>query len=257
MHIHFKMGQLEIQGNLLRNMHRLSQAYMSSIDGNKSTITYLEKEVIPKLKSWGLPDKGYKAIVPGTLRLHKSVPELVRQQLVVSLTGFFEVFINDTLKEIYLSNPSTLKSQNKTLNDEDIIEAITNDNIIEKLIEVKLRGVMYGNFENWIKYINHNFGFNFRSPNEISELFQVRNCIVHNDCKVSRELALKFRTRKYVLEKEINITEKDYKKYFEAIFDYSKKITSDVIKKYSKKKVRNEEFGQHFFAESYKSRNER
>jgi len=55
-------------------------------------------------------------------------------------------------------------------------------------------------------------------------------------------LATRARSKRYKLGREIKITEKDYIRFFEAVFDFSTKITLEIIKKYTKSKIRYKSF---------------
>ena len=270
------MNQIDIYNNLLNNMRALEKVYNSTLYGanhqevfttkilakcdskyaqkrlNASDLkealkdieaietTRKEKKINPKLTKREI--LLLRKVMTISLKNQKRVPGLARQQLIISLNSLFEVFIGDTLKTIYHSNIDSLKSENTTLKDKEIIEAITDNNVIDRLIEAKIRKVLYGSFEEWIKHMNYTFGFKFKVPKVISEMFLIRNCLVHNSCKVSKELATRARSKRYKLGREIKITEKDYIRFFEAVFDFSTKITLEIIKKYTKSKIRYKSF---------------
>lgn len=276
------MNQFDIYHNLLDNMGALSEVYTSTTYGANHKEVFItrllakcdSKYAQRRLKASDLKEalKDIEAIenarkertiklnfttkevsllrkvITKALKTQKKVPWLARQQLIISLTSLFEVFVSDTLKGIYSSNINTLKSENTTLKDTELIEAIANNNVIDRLIEVKIRKILYQSFEEWIKYMNCAFGFNFEVPKDISKLFLIRNCLVHNNSKSSKELTTKFKGKKYIFGREIGITEKDYIQFFEAVFDYSTKITMEVIKKYTKSKITSKSFRASFFA---------
>lgn len=166
------------------------------------------------------------------LKIQREVPILARQQSLISLVSIFESFITDTLKTLFYYNLNSLKSENTTLNDREIIEAVSNKNVIDAIIESKTRKLLYEPFEKLINYLNNNFGLDIEFSEGVSNIILLRNCIVHNNCKVSKELSSEL---KIDAGKSINITKGDYKLFLSKIFEYSKLITIKVTKKYENK----------------------
>ena len=265
------MQQIDIRLTLKNNMRALSEVYKSTIYGAKHRevfiirlLTKLESkyakniskspEIKKALIELNVLDKvrkskivtvkftnkeitGLRKNVRKVLKRQRTVPTLARRQIMISLASNLEIYISDTLKHIFTINKDSLKSENSTLKDSDIIEAVSDKNVLGALIDKKIRGLMYSEFENWIKYLRVNLGVDVRVPKQVKELFLVRNCIIHNNSKVSRELINKIKSKRYKFNKEVNLSENDYKRYFEATHDFGDKLEVKVIEKYEKIKI--------------------
>lgn len=170
------------------------------------------------------------------LRIQRSVPVLARRQVIISLVSIFEGSFSDTLKNIYSVNLDSLKSDSSTLKDIELVEAISNNTVLDRLIEKKTRRIMYDRIEKWVEYLKNTIGLKIEITKDVKELFLVRNCLVHNNCRTSKELADGFGGR-YKIGKIINVTDRDCFRYFEAVFNLNKKITFQIFTKYLKKKT--------------------
>ena len=168
------------------------------------------------------------------LRVFRRIPALSREQAIISLMLIFEGFVSDLLREIFENNPDALKSTKSTLKDEELIDALKTGNTLERLKEAKVRDLMYGSVDNWIKYFQNNLGFNIDIQNDIIELNLVRNCLIHNNGLVSRELEKIIKKQRYIYAKQINVTEKDYYRYKNAIETFARKMWEEYIEKFQK-----------------------
>lgn len=95
--------------------------------------------------------------------------------------SYFEAFLNDLAKEIFLSRPNMLAS-NKTIKFEDVTNSSSYDEIILKLINKELLELFYKNMEDIIDYFFQKFNLTFLK-NEKEKLIEsslLRNCIIHN-----------------------------------------------------------------------------
>ena len=178
-----------------------------------------------------------RKIIRDELRDFKRIPALSREQAIISIMLIFEGFISDLLREIFENNIDALKSTKSTLKDEELIDAIKTGNTLELLKEAKVRDLMYGSVENWIKYFQNNLGFNIDIQNDIIELNLVRNCLIHNNGLVSHELEKIIKKKRYIYTKQINVTEKDYYRYKNTIVSFAQKMWGEYIEKFQKNNV--------------------
>lgn len=178
-----------------------------------------------------------RKIIRDELRDFKRIPALSREQAIISIMLIFEGFISDLLREIFENNIDALKSTKSTLKDEELIDAIKTGNTLERLKEAKVRDLMYGSVENWIKYFQNNLGFNIDIQNDIIELNLVRNCLIHNNGLVSHELEKIIKKKRYIYTKQINVTEKDYYRYKNTIVSFAQKMWGEYIEKFQKNNV--------------------
>lgn len=74
--------------------------------------------------------------------------------------SYFEAFLNDIAKEIFLSRPSMLAS-NKTIKFEDVTNSSSFNEIILKLINKELSELFYKNIEDIIDYFSQKFSLTF------------------------------------------------------------------------------------------------
>lgn len=155
------------------------------------------------------------------LKSIKNIPTLSREQAIISITVIFESFISDLINLMFDENINTLKSDKATLKDEELIESLNKGNTFEILKKKKIRNIMFGSVDDWIIYFHKVFKFNINTPYEIIELFLVRNCLIHNNKLVSRDLENKIKKKRYSYNKKINITENDYNRYLKAVKDFS------------------------------------
>ena len=177
-------------------------------------------------------------VMRGELRDFKRIPAISREQAIISLMLIFEGFVNDLLREIFENNTDALKSTKSTLKDEELIETLATGNTLERLIDTKLRDLMYGSVEAWVKYFQNNLGFDMNIQKDIVELNLVRNCIIHNNGLVSYELEKMIKKRRYIYAKQINVTEKDYDRYKNVVETFARKMWAEHVKKSKKPNVK-------------------
>jgi len=166
------------------------------------------------------------------LRYFRRIPALSREQAIISLMLIFEVFVSDLLREIFENNIDALKSTKSTLQDEELIDSLKKGDTLKQLKEAKVRDLMYGSVDKWIKYFKNNLGFNIDIQNDIIELNLVRNCLIHNNGLVSRELETIIKKKRYIYTKQINVTEKDYCRYKNAIETFTQEMWDEYIEKF-------------------------
>lgn len=192
---------------------------IESIKTKKLNLTKEELQLIRKLMF-------------SNLKNIKRIPKLAREQAIISICVVYEAFIRDLLIKIYETNMESLKSIKKTLNDELLIEAIKNNNVIEKLIEIKINDVLYGSIDDWIEYLQKNIGFNLKQNDILVELFLLRNCLIHNDKKVSLKLENRIKNKRYIYGKNINITKNDFKRFKKAVRNSTRNIWNEYSNKF-------------------------
>ena len=89
---------------------------------------------------------------------------------------------------------------------------------------------MYDSITGWVNLINEK-GFSIEHNEDLTEMFLVRNVLIHNNKKVGVELAKEINNKRYVLGKKISVTDKDAKKFKKAIEQVCKEINSAFLKK--------------------------
>lgn len=173
-----------------------------------------------------------KMVIRTQLRVIRNIPSLARIQLSVTLAANFEGYVADALRIAFNTNPDTLKSSKSTLKDEEIIDAVKSGDILHVLIENKVRNIMYGSANDWTSFLKKNLGFKLENTYDIEELFLIRNCILHNNGNVSRELQATKKKRYRNLGRPINITERDINRYLTAAIEDASAISREYTRKF-------------------------
>jgi hypothetical protein len=95
--------------------------------------------------------------------------------------SYFEVFLGDLIRKIYLSNPKMLP-KDKQLKFSEILEASTFENIVELMIEKENLAIFYQSMERVIEYLESKLNFNWADEHKEAIILAslLRNCIVHN-----------------------------------------------------------------------------
>ena len=122
----------------------------------------------------------------------------------IDAVSLFEHFMSNLVLRVYIDFPAKLKGLNKDSGEEAdtrrkklldvIIDSANRDEMIQKLIEEKIRGLFYGNPSDLFERDKANIGFNkhFREKqaslvSAFQEITARRNIIMHNDGRVDRK----------------------------------------------------------------------
>lgn len=167
------------------------------------------------------------------LKIAKNIPQLAREQLIITYATLLEGFVNDIIKDFLRKYPQSLKSNKTTLKDSQLIESIIEGNTLEKLIDLRLREIMYDSISGWIKYLIEK-GFNIAESKTLKEMFLIRNVLIHNNKKVGQELAKEIGGKRYKIGDTINVTENDIKHFKSAVDKIARDIYSEFVKKTKK-----------------------
>ncbi|MBI5303238.1 MAG: hypothetical protein HY868_13980 [Chloroflexi bacterium] len=118
--------------------------------------------------------------------------------------SYFEVFLGDLMKEIFLSNPSMLPKE-KQLKFSEILEARTFESVIELMIEKENLALVYQSMDKVIDYFETKLNLHWTDEHKdtIIRATYLRNCIVHNMSRADSRLA---QVSQYVVGQDINLT---------------------------------------------------
>jgi hypothetical protein len=158
-----------------------------------------------------------KKVVRKHLSTIRMIPLLARRQAVIALSATFEGFVADVIRQIYDANPLVLKSGKSTLKDGDLVDAVQSGDPLTLLKIHRLREVMYGSVADWLDYLRRPIGMSVKEDDTLTEMFLVRNAIVHNNSRVSQDLIASEGNRFKVFGRDLNVTEKDLERYVESV----------------------------------------
>jgi hypothetical protein len=133
-------------------------------------------------------------------------------QSVINICITYEDFVKRVILKYFEEQIQRLPSNKESLKNKLLIEAILRgDNIHRTLAESVAADLMHGSVEEWHDtLIKHKM--NIVTSPHLRELFLVRNCIVHNNARVSSYLHQAIPT-KYLLRKAIRLTVADVEKF--------------------------------------------
>jgi hypothetical protein len=170
------------------------------------------------------------------LKVVKNVPQLAREQLLITYSTLVEGYVHDTIRNFFKAFPRSLKSNKTTLKDSQLVDAILEGNTLEKLIDNRIREIMYDSISGWINYLVE-VGFKIKEEKDLNEMFLVRNVLIHNNKESGIELSREIGGKRYQFGKKVNVTENDIKRFKTAIDKTVQTINTEYQKKVNKNKT--------------------
>ena len=164
------------------------------------------------------------------LQVVKNVPKLAREQLLITYAILVEGYVNDIIRSYLKQIPNSLKSNKSTLKDYQLVDSIIEGNTLEKLVDLRVRELMYDSISGWIDFLIDR-GFRINQEKSLKEMFLLRNVIIHNNKKVGIELSKEIGGRRYSLGKGVDITNHDIKRFRAVIYKTTAKIDSEYNNK--------------------------
>lgn len=143
------------------------------------------------------------------INLQKGQINMLYQNSLINLIVFFELLISRVLHTHITKFPEIMSIKDKTLSLEDIRKLGSFEDAEKYLIDQEVEGIMYGSLDKWYKYLTDKVKITisyFQKNKElISEIFQRRNIVVHNDGIVN---SIYFKNVNVDLRKDISLGDK-------------------------------------------------
>lgn len=142
--------------------------------------------IINKDSVAGIGEKGVRTINQlNDYRKFRHLGIILRESSIINLVIFFEILVGQIIKNRLIKYPKSNEDiEKKSLKLEDIRKLGTLENAQTYLIEEEVSLILRKSYADWIEYIKnrYNLKLDFLKDhnNEIVEIFQRRNLLVHN-----------------------------------------------------------------------------
>ncbi|MCV0365657.1 MAG: hypothetical protein K5798_00125 [Nitrosopumilus sp.] len=156
-------------------------------------------------------------------RFSKTTESFVKEMGLVYLITQFEEFLKDTLRLVYIKNPSILKSSKK-IEVSELIDIKDVEDIKNLAIENQIEDLLHEDIEEIASYLNVKLKINLikkKEWKEFAERFYRRNILIHNDGIPNKLYHKKTNTKS---KERLDITEK----YFSKSLMLFEKISHDI-----------------------------
>ena len=154
-------------------------------------------------------DRELLKFAQGAKAKSKFLMHFLRQQFFIFHVHLFEYFLLNIIKEIFRANTETLRGSNKQISIAEIQAAIDKDKLTDLLIDTEMKDFGKGSYETISKYLKTRFKIDLSASKikdeKISEIFQMRHIIVHNNGIIDKEFKNKIKDKKYVEGKKVYI----------------------------------------------------
>ncbi|MFL6310981.1 MAG: hypothetical protein ACJ71W_02650 [Terriglobales bacterium] len=125
-------------------------------------------------------ETAFKAITRGGT--HKS---LLYRSALISLISSVEWFLSQILHQHLQQHPDASGIKDKLLSLEELKSFNSIDDARKYLVDLRIDEIMWGSFEDWIKYLTEkvklSLGYIKPAREQLIEIFQRRNVVVHNN----------------------------------------------------------------------------
>ncbi|MGB7591199.1 MAG: hypothetical protein WCD04_03935 [Terriglobia bacterium] len=183
--------------------------------------------------------RGYVWFYPAQRNTFPKTYQVYQKQVCHSalLLGFsyFEAFLADLVRQIYLCNPKMLPSE-KQLKFEEILAARTYEGVLNGMIEKEVMAVFYKSMEDVCEYFRSKLKLELRKGERdcVVVASLLRNCIVHNNGRADSRLAR--RVTDYREGDEIFLDEAAAHEYGISIRSLARDLYGQATKRYFRAK---------------------
>ena len=161
--------------------------FISQLDGLVVFLAAAHKEVFQTIKQYELTwfPESQDPRLPATF---ESYQVAVCNGAFLLGYGYFEAFLADLAKEIYLRRPGMLP-KDRQVTFKDVLGAGSKADIIRLMIEKEIRNVFSGPIEDVQNYFEQKLQLTWPMQTEILVASRLRNCLMHNGSLVDERLA--------------------------------------------------------------------
>lgn len=166
---------------------------------------------------------------------------IFRQNSLVMLVSKYDEFLSEILTTIFRNNPDRLKSPDKTLSYDEILQVKTIEEALSKFIAKEVDKIIRESHSEHIKYLDKQLKINLQqkivSWKKFVELTERRNLFVHTGGRISRQytcvcIANEIKLDNKVQENTIlNVTDQYFEEAYECLFEIGFKIGQSVYRK--------------------------
>lgn len=166
---------------------------------------------------------------------------MFRGNSIVLLVSRFDEFLSDVLNVLFKSNPDQLKSPDKVLTYEEILELESLDEILGKFISKEIEKVLHQSHEEQLEYLDSRLKLGLKEHfalwNNFIEITERRNLYAHTGGCVNRHYLRVCKDHGIKLESKIKetsylpVTEEYFESAYQCIFELGVRIGQSVLRR--------------------------
>jgi len=176
-----------------------------------------------------------------TLRKLNRADLMFRQNALVMLVSRYDEFLADVLEIIFRANPDRLKSVDKTLTYEEILQLGSIEEALTKFVSKEVDKILREAHADHIRYIDKQLKLNIEQQiiywPDLIELTERRNLFVHTGGRVSQQYIRACKSNNIKLEPKIeenkilSVNEEYFKNAYKCLFEIGIKVSQSVYRK--------------------------
>jgi len=179
---------------------------------------------------FSVPSKATRAFMLKKISYYKKQNSFLRyaatDHACIYVCIVFEEFIRRVLLKYFEEDVRRLISKKESIKNYQLVEIIVEkQNLHQTLAENVVDQIMYSSAGKWFEELKE-IGMEIELAEGVKELFLIRNCIIHNDKRVSQQLADAFPS-KYNRRKKIKLSIDDFKGYRDTLSKTVKSIIGE------------------------------
>ena len=172
--------------------HKLSNAEEAGLSVERSDGTILKNVSVLEMPEDEFHFFG--AFRKGIFALQNELPAFIFGLGQVYAYSLFESYIVEVLKDRLGKHPECM-GQKKQVNYSEVFNAPSKEALVDALISKEIKEILYLPICGVLDYLRSKLGLRHLSTDRdapLREISLVRNCLIHNDSKVSAQLAADF-----------------------------------------------------------------
>lgn len=181
-----------------------------------------------------------KSLIDTLKKMHRA-NEMFRCNSIVLLVAKFDEFLSDVLRVLFKSHPDHLKSPDKALTYEEILELESLDEVLDKFMNKEIEKVLRLSHEEQLEYLDSRLKLGLKEHfalwNNFIEITERRNLYAHTGGHVNRYYLRVCKEKDIKLESKIRensylpVTEQYFESAYKCIFELGVRISQSVLRR--------------------------
>lgn len=167
----------------------------------------------------------------------------INKSLIIHACSIFDYFLNQTVLLILSNNPQLLSNEKRTIQYHELVK-YSKEELLESILERFIHDLSYKSISDRIKQMDEMFDLELdftemQQPDiffstkinliELTEIFSIRNLIIHNQGIVNKVFVENNRNSKYKVGDQISLDSRIIEKYTLGLSKYASSISRQTM----------------------------